>query len=120
MFKLKDGLPTITIKEIIPNKLRLVELNPRVRMEDDKGISQSLHGGELKQFQVGDSADKCTWIAANSKNEYSKIRERLEELSLENIELFAFMATDMTSFDPNFCCHKLTIHTKYKSIVKKK
>jgi len=48
-----------------------------------------------------------------------EIRDRIIELLTKNVDLFAWTLVDMPRVDPDFCCHKLSLFSRYKAIAQK-
>lgn len=96
----------------------MIDLDSHAEMGEDRNEAlRPIMGGEAKPLQIGDTEDKTTKIRVTLD---AGIEEKLQQLLLKNKDLFTWTAVDMPWIDPEFCCHKLSIDPRCKTVAQKK
>ncbi|RDY04030.1 hypothetical protein CR513_12297, partial [Mucuna pruriens] len=90
-----------------------LELDPRLGRDD----TRPQPGEDLKEVQIGSEAHHKTKIKGSLD---SGVEEQLVRVLRENEGVFAWSLEDMSSIDPDFLCHRLSITLETQPVSQKK
>ena len=95
------------------SKVMLIDLDVRGRQE----TKQPEPDGELEEVQIGPEGFQMTRI---NKRLPFPLKEKLIAFLRENIELFAWNASDMLGIDLEFLSHRLSIFPNVRPVAQKR
>ena len=72
--------------------------------------------GVLEEVQIGSTTDQTTWT---NKNLQTSLRKGLLTLLKRNVELLAWIATDIPRIDLEIMCHRLVVCLKVRPMAQK-